>query len=341
MKRPQLKESEKAVIIALREMGLGYKTIAGKVGTTKTTVIRTLKTFESTGRIDRKKGSGRPRMSTESQDRVLHRNVLKSRFSSTSDMRREWRLTCSVDASKQTILRRLAERGIKARRPRKKPLLTRNMRQKRLEWAKRHRHWTEEDWRRVIFSDESKFNLHGSDGRNYVFRRDGEAYHPDCVKNTVKHPLSQMVWGCITSEGVGRLHFVNGTVNQNAYIDILELSLRGTISDQFGDTRSVIFQDDSAPCHRAAKVTEYKARLGIQSLEWPGNSPDLNPIENLWKLIGVKVSKNKPTNQRQLREAIIKAWHHDIESGHVKSLIDSMPQRCEAVIKARGGPTKY
>lgn len=129
------------------------------------------------------------------------------------------------------------------------------MKVQRLQWAKEHRNWSEKQWNKVIFSDESKFNMHGSDGKQYVRRRPGEAYHPDCITTTVKHPESQMVWGCISSHGVGRLHFVKGTVNAAAYIDILETRLLPTIHDQFRSPKGCIFQDDSAPCHRAQKAS--------------------------------------------------------------------------------------
>ena len=109
-------------------------------------------------------------------------------------------------------------------------------------------------WETVIFSDEPKFDLHGSDGKLYVWRREGEQYSRDCLVSAVKFSASQMVWECISSKGVGRLHFMKGTVNAEVY-STLNTKLLPTKRDQFGNTDFCIFQDDSAPCHRAKSVS--------------------------------------------------------------------------------------
>jgi hypothetical protein len=108
--------------------------------------------------------------------------------------------------------------GLKAYHPHKKQVLTAKMHKQHLLWSKEHAHRIEDTWETVIFSDESKLNLHGSDGKLYVWCREGEQYHPDCLVSTVKFPASQMVWGCISSKRVGRLHFIKGTVNEKSTI---------------------------------------------------------------------------------------------------------------------------
>ena len=78
----------------------------------------------------------------------------------------------------------------------------------------------------MVWSDESKFNLFGSDGRVYIRRREGEDYLPECVQSTVKFGGgSVMVWGCITSDGVGPLTTVDGRMKAKDYIDLLEQTL--------------------------------------------------------------------------------------------------------------------
>lgn len=81
--------------------------------------------------------------------------------------------------------------------------------------------------------------------------------------------------------------------------------------------------------------------VGVRTLSWPGNSPDLNPIENCWQVVGRKLAQHKPVNKTSLREAIIRVWNHELNVDYIKKLIDSMPTRIQAVIKARGGTTKY
>ena len=81
--------------------------------------------------------------------------------------------------------------------------------------------------------------------------------------------------------------------------------------------------------------------LGPKILSWPGNSPDLNPIENIWRPVGLKVNRLHPKNEKKLQEAIIHAWNHELTSAVIHCLIDSTPDRIFAVIKARGDSTKY
>lgn len=80
---------------------------------------------------------------------------------------------------------------------------------------------------------------------------------------------------------------------------------------------------------------------GIVQLEWPGNSPDLNPIENLWAIVKKQVAEKKPKNKTDLDNIIMDTWHNDISEELLQTLVTSMPRRIKAVIKAKGGATKY
>lgn len=79
----------------------------------------------------------------------------------------------------------------------------------------------------------------------------------------------------------------------------------------------------------------------IHTLEWPGNSPDLNPIENLWHIMGMKINGNKPTSPKNLNAIIEKVWYDELSLEYLQNLIDSMPDRIAAVISNNGGTTKY
>ncbi|GFU83615.1 transposable element Tcb1 transposase [Trichonephila clavipes] len=118
-----------------------------------------------------------------------------------------------------------------------------------------------------------------------------------------------MVWGCMSSHGVGRLDIVSGTVKAMDYIEILQNKLLPTARDLFGN-QSGIFQDDNAPCHRAKVVQKWLKKHTANRMNWAGQFPDINPIENLWFKIGYEISKKKPLNKRELIEALLFSFNH-------------------------------
>lgn len=251
----QLTPRKKTQIVTLFRVGKSAREIAKFVGCSHSTVVRFLQKYRETGSIDRPSRKGLRRKTTAAQDRYLRRSSLKNRFLTATDLRRELQEQCEVDISAQTIRRRLNEGGLFGRRAAKKPLLTMKMKRARLQWAKDHENWTLNDWRDVIFSDESKFSLSGSDGTQYVRRRVGERFQEECLQTTTRSAPSIMVWGCFSYDGIGQLHFIEGTVNAKKYQEILEASLVPFLEDHFSRRSSVIFQDDCAPCHTAKSVS--------------------------------------------------------------------------------------
>ncbi|GFS74319.1 transposable element Tcb1 transposase [Trichonephila clavipes] len=135
----------------------------------------------------------------------------------------------------QTVRGRLLEIGLRGCKARPKPLLTGFQRKRRLTCAREHSLWTIKYWENVIFSDESQFYISGNQSSAYVRRRTHEEFSPYCLKPTVKYPTKVMVWGCMSSHGVGRHHIVSGTVKAVDYIEILQNKLLPTAKDLLGN----------------------------------------------------------------------------------------------------------
>lgn len=193
----------------------------------------------------------------------------------------------------------------------------------------------------MCFSDESTFQVL-VDKSSFVRRRPGEQFHADCLVERVKHPVSVMVWSVISAKGMGSLYIVEGTMKQDQYKRVLETRLLPQVNEWFPDADEYIFMHDSAPCHKARSVTAFLAERNVTVLPWPGNSPDMNPIENMWELTKRAMAKEVITNKQQLIETLIREWYHNSKlQENAKTCIESMPRRIEALIAAKGGITKY
>lgn len=177
----------------------------------------------------------------------------------------------------------------------------------------------------------------------YVRRRIGEEYHPDCVVHTIKHGGgSMMVWGCMGASGLGEMFVCEGRMNSEQYINVLESSFLPSLTRIFGDTNldGVIYQQDNAPCHKSAVTMRWFKDNCVDLLEWPAQSPDLNPIEHLWANLKRKIRERHIKSKTDLKNVLVQEWN-SISPDECRKLVRSMPQRIAAVIKAKGGTTKY
>ena len=193
-------------------------------------------------------------------------------------------------------------------------------------------------WNHILWSDEMKINLFGSDDFEHVWRRPGEEYKDKCVMPTVKHGGGNViVWGCMSAAGVGELHFIEGNMNSNIYCEVLQRSMIPSLK-KLG--RRAMFQHDNDPKHTSKTTAALLKRLGVKGMDWPNMSPDLNPIEHLWGIIKRKVEMCRVSNICQLRDVVMEEWK-SIPVATCKALVNSMRRRVKAILNNDGGHTKY
>lgn len=335
-----LSTEKRSLVIHLHDIqGKSVRDISIETGISKSSVHYTIQRWRETGGVAQRKGAGRPPKATPRVQRSLCRISLANRHLTSPELSRELQESCGVKLQPSTVRQTLRSNGLRGCKAKRKPLLNERQLKARVEWAKAHRHWTAEQWKSVLFSDESTFTVQNHSGNNWVRRRPGEEYLPQCILPTIKHPTSVMVWGCFAASGPGRLHVIEGTMNAKKYIDVLHGTMLPSGQQLFPGRWT--FQQDNAPCHTAKVVKKWMADNQLELLPWPAQSPDLNPIENLWHRIGQIVAKDKPTTKRRLIELIIQAWFRVVATESLASLVESMPRRIDAVLRNKGWPTKY
>ncbi len=230
--------------------------------------------------------------------------------------------------------------GLFGRVARKKPYINKVNRVKRLKYAKEMLEKPFDFWDTVVWSDESKFNLFGSDGKIMVWRSRDEEFDPKCTVPTVKHGGgSVMVWGCFTKKGVGKLCILDRTMDRFYNRQILEGNLLPSIQ-QLGLGTNFTFMHDNDPKHTSALVKDWLRNNGVQVLQWPSSSPDLNPIEHLWDVLEDRLKKHYPTNKTELALRLVEEWNK-IEMSVLAKLVGSVPSRLNECIKMKGYLTRY
>jgi hypothetical protein len=245
--------------------------------------------------------------------------------------------------SPTTVCRHLKKAGMKAVVKTKRPLLSAKHRKARLDFAHAHKDWTIEDWKRVIWSDETKINCLGSDGCKWVWKKPGEGLSDRLVQGTVKFGGgSIMIWGCMTWEGIGYATKIDGKMDGDLYLQILKDELLNTLQYHGLNPSNIIFQQDNDPKHTCKKVKEWLEEQEFRTMVWPAQSPDLNPIEHLWGYLKRRLAEHEhpPSGIHELWERTEVEWEK-ISVAECRGLIESMPRRVQAVLKAKGGYTKY
>jgi transposase len=329
--RKELSEFDRGRIFGAYEVCHNKRQVARALGMPLSTVAFWIKRFERTGSAASKPRSGRPRKTSVRADRILFRLARANGFATSGELLRHWQERVSAC----TVLRRLHERHLRQYRPCLVPLLTKEQKRDRQDWAMRRCHWRSQ-WERVIWSDESRYLLRPVDGRRVVWRLPGERLNDRfVVEVTQAGGGSVHVWGAIWTGGRSDLVRLHGSVNALQYSDVLHGFF--TTADL---PAHCIFQQDNAPIHRAWMTTQMLEDLEVQLLPWPSRSPDLNPIEHVWDILGRRMQHRSPGNLNQLFEALQEEWDA-IPQDDLDRLISSMPRRVGEVISKRGSHTQY
>lgn len=307
--------------------GMNGADIAKAMNLHPSTISRVLKSSSSS----RPKKQGRPRKLDERYRLRLARTSVANPYMSKTKICNSLKLPCSP----RTVSRELRRRGFTFKTWTKGSQVSQKNQLKRVAWARAHSAWMDE-WLAVIFTDEKKWNLCGPDGVYQAWRRDH-----NLPLNGPKPPSgSVMTWGAISATGGLALVRMKGIYNSQRYLELIEKDFLNNVDVEI--PAGSIFQQDGAPIHTSRAAMARLKELELDPIEWPPQSPDLSPIENVWSLVEQRVYKDGMIFRRanDLFEAIKKEWSL-LTAADLAPLYYSLHDRCLDVIAAQGRRISY
>ncbi|KAK3513183.1 hypothetical protein QTP70_009768 [Hemibagrus guttatus] len=306
-KTKELSKGTRNKIVDLHQAGNTESAIGKQLGVKKSTVgaiIRKWKTYKTNDILPR---SGAPRKISPRGVKMITRTVSKNPRTTRGDLVNDLQ-RAGTKVTKATISNTLHRQGLKSCSARRVPLLKPVHVRAHLKFARQHLDDPEEDWENVIWSDETKIELFGKNSTCRVWRRKNAELHPKNTIPTVKHGGGNiMLWGCLSAKGPGRLIRVKERMNGAMYREILSKNLLPS-ARALKMKRGWVFQHDNDPKHTARATKEWLRKRHFKVLEWPSQSPDLNPTENLLRELKIHVAQPQPQNITALEEICMEEW---------------------------------
>ena len=333
----------KGRVIGWMENGASCKEIENLFGIPKSTVYDWWVKFEETKCIIRKNGSGRPKKFSQRGERHLKRLVKQSDSGCATKISKKLQAVQNITVPKSTLYDILHRQGLVTRSKIPKPNLNTIHISNRLQYARNHVLFTVNDWSRVLFTDEVKVNLHGSDG-NYRYWIDKEEIKANCVTKQAIIPKEKygggsiQIWACFGFCGVGFFRKYD-RMNSKLYVKVLADEMMKSVNKCIPEKQRdnwLLLHDGAGP-HTANIVKDWLTKNKVNTVSHPSKSPDLNPIENLWAICKRKLYEEKRcyNTKKDLFLAFSKIFNA-IKPELCQSLVASMPNRMKKVISAIG-----
>ena len=365
---PRLTDAQ--ILDIRREYTLHHNTAktARKLGVNRRTVSLWIRRRNSKGRIHRHKPSGRKKKLSDKECKLAESLLLSAKFGTLRDTADELKRQLGISVSEKTLSKSLRQysksKGQQVKHvvglPKKQ--LTRLNRQKRLGFCKKN---LRRNWSNVMFTDRCKFAFQypGVSARSCGWVKKGSSWEAP----KVEHPSVYNVYGGITKYGATTLKEVTGSTKHHSdYKTRSQHTARNITSDEYYDVvashflpqgtmifssgpglSSWVLQQDNDPTHKQPSKTalgdwakKHPGQTVTLLKDWPPNSPDLSPIENVWAMVQQDAHKAACSTFDEFKAKVNELFYNSSKDT-VKRLINSMKSRMQECIRKKGGKTKH
>lgn len=325
-------------VAKMTDQGYGLTEITRTLHLPKNFVSRWINNYKTRGNVLNANKSGRPKKLTTENLVKIRGLIEKKRGFGVRKVSAQLR-AMGIDLSTSTVWRGARKAGLRPYKRVTKPILKYGYKKRRLTFVRAYKNM---DWTTAVFADEKIFSLYTHPNRknDVVWTDNKQDIKP---APSVSHPQSIKAFVAIWHNGSTKLFLFDEILTAKLYTKILTKVLLPATNKAFDKKQWVYFHDND-PKHTAKHTQsflEHNVPDFVRKGAWPANSPDLNPVENLWATIGQEVSFRDPQNINDLKSEIRKAFKKVVTKETLNKLVCSMPQRLKAVIKARGGHTQY
>jgi transposase len=324
----------RAGIIVMNKLGFDKADIVRWIGHDVRTIDHWISHYEEHGNVEDEQRSGRPLALVDETNKAIVSLAEERKFITPKDIRSELQLSVST----RTIRRRLDEQGLFGRVARISFPFTEDHIEQRLAFANTHKDWNETKWDTVLFSDETYIVLGGT-GQIWVQRPEDTAFLSEYMAQRDPFPEKIGVWGCFSSQGIGAIRIIDGTMDSEFLTDTFYRFMVPAARHMWPVGQWYLLQDN-APYHASRETQTWLHNHGIDCINFPPYSPDLNPIENLWAYLKRRIELRFPSNTTELKQILVEEWE-STDPNFLITLAHSMINRCKAVIVCRGFKTKY
>ena len=306
-------------IISLHKQGHSQRVIQSEVNIPQQTISDTIKRYKTTGSVDDKKRSGRPKKLSASQETNVVALSKGKRHRSTRIVAKMTKKNAIPPISRETVRKTLKNHDLKPYHRPKKQRLNSARKNKRLKFAIDEEN---RNWKNVVFSDEKKWILFDTPNKQNDIVWCGEPSEVPAIE-LEKWKVVVHSWGCICYNGTMKLVFYEPPLDAKKYQDILLKNLLPAAKHVF-QNKHWVFQQDGAKCHSAASTQQWlEANVPsfIPKESWPPNSPDINPIERVWAIMLEKLEKTRAKTVKGFKNCINKIWKF-FEISTIRQLYD-------------------